>query len=190
MFLAKEISPDNLIYEMLDGEPIYYKGYRDCLDGEKQPEEIIGSGYIQSLIITKLVFFLMSNLEERYLVLTNEVGIQFGEKSWRAADIAIMEKANLKNVDLGNKYLKVAPKIVIEIDTKAEIEEVQSSYGYFHLKTDELLNFGVERLIWIFTDSRKIMVAEKNKDWQIMDWSKDVPILGDLFVNIARLIEE
>lgn len=182
--------PEQLIYEMVDGKPIYYRGYREYLKGEKKIDELMGSSYLQSLIITRLVFLLMSNLGNDYVVLTNEIGLQFKDKGWRAADIAIVEKEKLKGVKKKNKYLRVAPKIVIEIDTKAELEEVKDSLGYFHKKTDELLAFGVEKVIWIFTDSEKIMVSEKHKDWQILNWSKKITILNGLEINLQELIGE
>ena len=182
--------PEQLIYEMVDGKPVYYRGYREYMQGEKNVDELLGITYLQSLIITKLVFLLMSNLGNDYVVLTNEIGLQFKDKGWRAADIAIVEKQKLKGIKKKNKYLSVAPKIVIEIDTKAELEEVKDSLGYFHKKTDELLEFGVEKVIWIFTDSEKIMVSEKNKDWQILNWSKKITILNDLEINLQELIDE
>ena len=33
------------------------------------------------------------------------------------------------------------------VDGKAELEEVKDSFSYFHKKTDELLEFGVEKVI-------------------------------------------
>ncbi len=181
--------PESLIYEMVAGKPIYYRGYKEYLKGNKQIDELMGSSYLQSLIITQLVFLLMSNLSKEYLVLTNEIGLQFKEKGWRAADIAIVETRKLKGVKKSNKYLNIAPKIVIEIDTKAELEEVKDSFSYFHKKTDELLEFGVEKVIWIFTDSEKIMISEENKDWQILNWSKDVEVIDGLKINLEKLIE-
>ena len=35
--------PDELIYEMVKGKPIYYKGYLDVLSGQKQLQEILKS---------------------------------------------------------------------------------------------------------------------------------------------------
>ncbi len=181
--------PKHLIYEMVDGKPIYYKGYKEYLQGQKQIEELMGSSYLQSLIITKLVYLLMSNLGDSYQVLTNEVGLQFKDKGWRAADIAILETEKLKDFSPTNKYLSIVPKIVIKIDTKAELEEVKDSSGYFHQKTDELLNFGVEKVIWIFTDSKKIMIAEKDKNWQIHNWDQAVDLLNELSFSVEELVE-
>ena len=144
--------PKNLIYEKVGDKAIYYKGYKEYLKGKKQIDELMGSSYLQSLIITKLVYFLISNLSNKYIVLTNEIGLQFKDKGWRAADIAIIETKKLEKVEKTNKYLSIPPKIIIEIDTKAELEETKDSFGYFHKKTDDLLEFGVEKVIWIFTD--------------------------------------
>ena len=87
--------PENLIYEMVDGKPIYYKGYREYLEGAKQMEELMGSSLLQSLIISRLVFFLQVHLGGEYEVLTNEIGIQFEKRAWRAADIAIVKTTDL-----------------------------------------------------------------------------------------------
>ncbi len=162
---------------------------KDYLKGEKQLEELTGSRYLQSFIITKLVYFLMSNLSEKYQVLTNEVGLQFKDKGWRAADIAILETEKLKGIEKNNKYLNVPPKVVIEIDTKAELEDIKDSLGYFYKKTDELLTFGVERVIWIFTDSEKIMIAEKLENWQLLSWSKEIELIEGIKVELASLID-
>ena len=120
-----QVIPESLIYEQVNGKPIYYKGYKAYLDGNKQLEELMGSSYLQSLIITRLVYLLMSSLGKEHLVLTNEVGLQLKDKSWRAADIAIIETGKLEGVAITNKYLNVAPNVVIEIDTKAELENVK-----------------------------------------------------------------
>jgi Uma2 family endonuclease len=182
--------PDELVYEMVKGKPIYYKGYLDVLSGQKQLQEIMGSSYLQSLIITNLVLLLGKFLPNTYRVLTNEIGLQFAKKSWRAADIAIFEKKKLKTSAKENKYIGVPPKIVIEIDTKANIEEVKDTLGYFHLKTDELLDFGVEKVLWIFTDSKKVMIATKEKSWETHNWDKDISILNDIRFNIQQIIDE
>lgn len=190
MSIAVQNIPEILIYEMVNGKPIYYKDYREYLDGKKQIEELMGSSYLQSLIGTELVILLSQLLDMRkYRIMSNEIGLKFAKKSWRAADLAIYEKASLKNVPLDNKYLEVAPEIVIEIDTKANLEEVKNPLGYYQEKTDQLLNFGVKKVVWIFTDTKKIMIAENIDDWQITSWRLDIEIVDGVNVNIAELIK-
>ncbi len=188
--LRKKTIPDVLIYEMADGKPIYYNGYQEVMRGKKYAEEIMGSSFLQSLIISRLIRLLLTCLPEVYKVLTNELGLQFSKKHWRAADIAIYHKEQLRNIPLQNKYLAVSPKIVFEIDTKADIEQFTTPLDYYYAKTDELLAFGVEKVIWIFTGAKKIMLAEPKKDWVVTNWDHDIHVIDDISVNISQIIVE
>lgn len=40
-----------LIYEMVDNQPIYYRGYKDVLNGVKDVEDIMGSSLLQAVLI-------------------------------------------------------------------------------------------------------------------------------------------
>jgi len=88
--------PETLIYEMDNGQPIYYSGYKNVLNGQALPTAIMGSSILQSLIISYLSHHLINILPKEYLVLNNEVGILFSKGNWRLADIAIIEKARIK----------------------------------------------------------------------------------------------
>lgn len=188
---AVKAIPEVLVYEMVDGKPIYYKGYKDYLSGDKQIDELMGSSYLQALIGTQLIILLSRLIDlKKYQLISNEVGLKFGKQSWRAADLAIYERKTLKDIPKVNKYLEVPPEIVIEIDTKADLEDIQNPLGYYHEKTDQLLNFGVDKVIWIFTDTRKIMIARQGEDWQITEWNKNISIMEGIEVNIVRIIDE
>lgn len=50
---AKAI-PESLIYEIIDGKPFYYDGYKDVLANKKTSEEIMGASGLQSFIIQYL----------------------------------------------------------------------------------------------------------------------------------------
>lgn len=68
--------PDYLIHEIMDGKPIYYKGFRDVLLGKKQVEEIISSSKLQSYIVTYLTIKFGNFLEEDlFTILGHEAGI-------------------------------------------------------------------------------------------------------------------
>jgi len=136
---AIQTIPDTLVYEMQNGEPVYYAGYRDYLNGIKPIEEIRTSSLIQSMIISRLMFMLQLNLSDEYEVLTNELGIQFEKKAWRAADMAIVKTADIEQVEIKNKYLRIAPEIVIEIDTKAELGDLKNPLNYYREKQTNYL---------------------------------------------------
>jgi len=181
--------PQLLVYEVLDGQPIYYAGYQAYLDGNKTLEEIIGSSYLQSLIVTQLIIYLSQQLDTTaYQLLTNEVGLLPNNHSRRAADIAIYRKHQLTDIPIANHYLSIPPEIVMGIDTKAHLEDIQNPLGYYQEKTDQLLAFGVERVIWIFTDTQKVMVAQQHEDLYISNWSKSILVIDDVMLNLDQLI--
>jgi Uma2 family endonuclease len=178
-----------LIYEIDNDKPIYYKGYKEVLNHTKNIEECMGSSYLQSLIIMCIVEELLKILPKNYQILSNEIGLKIGKNKHRANDIAIYKKDDLTKIKLKDKYLEIPPKIAIEIDTKAELENI-SSMDYISQKTDDLLNFGVEKVIWIFTGIEKIMLAEKNKTWFIQSWNTEIEILDSISFNIQILIDK
>lgn len=179
--------PERLIYEMVKGRPIYYKGYKEYLKGNKQLEQLMGSSKIESFLATELVFLIRSFLGKAYFVFSNEVGLQFSKNAWRAADIAVIKKGDIDKMD--SKYLNVPPEYVIEIDTKADLSEISNPLGYYQEKTQELLKFGIKKVVWIFTDTEKVMIAEKgNKRWEIIDWDQEIEFVDDLNINIHQLL--
>jgi len=57
-------------------------------------------------------------------------------------------------------------------------------------QTDALLDFGVHKVIWVFTDARKVMVAEKGRNWITHGWESNVTVLSDLVVDLAYLLDQ
>jgi len=196
MSVSVQNIPKHLIYEMVDGVPIYYKGYRDYLDDAEQSDETPASGLLQSaltaLIATRLNLLLAKHYGKKYLVLGNELGILFKKKSWRAADVGIVEHDKAKKLlkELNNEYIKTPPKIVVGIDTKADLSELENSFGYYQKKTKELLDFGVERVIWIYTDTQTVMLAEQGQPWQLQAWTESFEVLENVVLNVSELMKE
>lgn len=179
--------PEAMIYELVAGKAIYYKGYKDYLAGIKSLESLMGSSFLQAILIAKLVAWLQTMLGEQYIVLTNEVGLQIDAKNWRLADIALLNQNRLSTIKNVDKYLPIPPDYVIEIDTKAAFDdaEQQNGFDYFQEKTDALLKFGVKKVIWIFTQNRKILVAEPDKAWVMDSWDK-LPVEIDGFAILLK----
>ena len=79
---------------------------------------------------------------------------------------------------------------LIEVDTKAALDDLPDPSSYFQRKTEQLLTNGVKKVIWIYTASQKVMVAEQNKPWSIDAWNKDLKIFQDIYINIQQLLKE
>jgi hypothetical protein len=140
---AKDI-PHYLIYEIMDGKPIYYEGFREVLSNKKTFEEIMGSSRLQARIVAVIVKDLNIRLSDDFEALSNEFGIHLNHKNNLCGDIGIFESSQfLESMD-EDKYFDIPPKIVIEVDTKAAFEFIDDG-EYYHNKTQKLLDFGVEK---------------------------------------------
>ncbi|MFN0200732.1 MAG: Uma2 family endonuclease, partial [Bacteroidia bacterium] len=85
--------PKSLIYETINGKTIYYRGYREVLRNNQTFSDIMGSSYLQSLLISCIFSFICTKLsKKKYTILTNEVGLHLGNKDNLSNDIAIYDK--------------------------------------------------------------------------------------------------
>ena len=172
--------PEYLVKEVLNGIPIYYKGYKSVLNGNKTLEEIIGSSGLQGLIILFIQKLLIKNLDENlYLPLTGEVGLHLSYKNNLSGDIMFYKTGQIPVFT--KKYLEVAPILQIEVDTNIDNSNITDNQ-YVTQKTKRLLEFGVEKLIWVFTTTQTIWIAEPNQDWRIVDWNKTIDLGSPLIV--------
>ena len=182
--------PESLVYEMIDGKILYRKGYKQVLAGKKTVEEIMGASSLQSLVASYVAKVLFEFIDEDiYFILINEAGINLDHKNNLANDLAIYDQAVLKPSMISTKYTDVPPKITIKIDVKAEYEDL-TELGYIYKKTQKLLNFGVEKVIWIITSVGKVTVSTQEKNWETMDWNKDVEIMDGRSFNVANYLKK
>jgi len=180
----------DLIYEEIDGIPFYYRGWREVLNQQKSTEEIMGCSDTQGILISLLLDFLYKNLPSNYRLLTNEIGLHLAPNNNLASDIVIYQKSDLKGYLLQNQYLTIPPRVVIEVDIHAETEANSSNQSYVHRKIDKLLDFGVEQVLWFFSNPQKVIVAESKTTWQILDWYQPIFLLGKYQFSLVDLIRE
>ncbi|WP_245859721.1 hypothetical protein [Spirosoma aerolatum] len=103
-------------------------------------------------------------------------------------DIAVYEK---DKVTVKGKFFDVAPKVVVEVDIKIDQEAFPArEQDYIYEKTQSMLDFGTERVIWLTTKSRKIFVAKKGESWLTLNWDATVPVLDTVTLNVANLLTE
>ncbi|GAB4041625.1 PDDEXK family nuclease [Spirosoma gilvum] len=180
--------PEYLIYEIMDGKPIHYKGYREVLAGTKKFSEIMGSSTLQALIVTHLIVLFGKQIDEnQYTILSSEAGMHLDKRTNLAGDILIFDNATLPIDAINEFYAQVPPKVVIEVDISADSVDVDTD-GYIFQKTQKLLNFGVEKVIWITTVAKKVTVATPQGDWQVKDWHKDIDVLDGIQFNIGQYL--
>ncbi|NUO09106.1 MAG: Uma2 family endonuclease [Candidatus Brocadia sp.] len=181
--------PKELICEMVSGRPVYYRDYNKVLTGEKSLEEVMGSSGLQSYLIMLILNLLLSKISNKYVILPNEVGFRFSPKNWRNLDIAIFEREKVKDWLLKDEYIAIPPKVAIEVDTKADLKKYGDITHYVNEKTDDLLAAGIERIVWVLTREKKVMVAEKGKRWFITGWDEEIDCVDNIKFSINQLIQ-
>lgn len=192
--ISTEIStndiPSVLIHEIIDGKPLYRKGYREVLAKTRKIEDIMGSSSLQFFIIDYILRILYKAVnEKKYIIATNEAGMHLDRRNNLAGDILIFDK-NVLTIDKINKhYSNVPPKISIEIDLDIELEEFTET-AYISIKTKKLLDFGAEKVIWFLTESKKVMIATTEGEWRTFDWNKDVEIFDGITFNVGEYLKE
>ncbi len=182
--------PDYLIKEEVNGIPFYYKGYKNVLNKTQTLEDIMGSSGLQFVI---LQFFLRLiakiDSEEKYYIGNNEAGLHLATGKNMTNDIALYSKAKLTPDKITKHYADVPPDLVIEVDIDFEVEN-RTPIDAVHLKTQQMLDFGVQKVIWIFTNSQKVMVAKPDEAWTIVNWNEDIELMAKHTFNIAQYLKD
>ncbi|GAB2585232.1 Uma2 family endonuclease [Spirosoma areae] len=173
------VALESLVYEVMDGRPLYYRGYEDVLAGKKSPEEIMGSGSLQWVLVSYFMRVMIRQLDEKkYWFASNEAGVHIDHRNNLSHDVAIYDKQVLTPDKINTKYADVPAIMAVEIDVKADISNRSAGpfadFNYVNRKTKKLLDFGSDKIIWVFTSTQQVMIAERNADaWLTMDRSGD-----------------
>lgn len=182
--------PGYLVREVLDGKPLYYKGYKDVLRKKKTLEEILGSSTLQAFIIAFLMEVIIEGkLKKKYEVLVSEPGLHIDKKNNISAGLLIYDKHVLTPDKINTQYVSVSAKLQIEVDINIELEDLKD-YQYVEKKINKIYTFGTERVIWILTNIRKVMVANQGQPWQVYDWQNDIELMDGVSFNIGKYLNE
>lgn len=184
---SKRKIPDYLICEVLDGKPLYYRGYEYVLAGKKTLEDIMGSSSLQAIIIYHITAFVAKFIDEdKYTVLVSEPGLHLDHRNNVSNDLAIYDQANLPGTSISKKYTDVPPKIAVEVDINADVSELTET-GYIYKKTRKLLEFGVEKVFWVLTEAQVVMVATPERI-ETFHWDKDIELMDGQAFNIGAYL--
>ncbi len=178
--------PEELIYEVAHGRPIYYRDYREVLNGNTTLEAIMADSSLQSWLKAQITILLGSYYLGKGIELTTgELGLLLGNGDRRSADIAFYRRGDLA---LNAHYTKTPPEAIIEIDTQIDLKD-ENEMEYVLEKIDDYLHFGVKKIVWIFTRSRKVMIATPVSPWLTVPWTSDIDMLDGASFNLEKMLE-
>jgi hypothetical protein len=184
--------PDYLIYEIMDGKPIYYKGYRDVLNKLKQPEEIMGCSNLQWVILSHLaeMIYMVNFASKKYWVAINEPGLHLNTGNNLSGDILVYNKADFQPSDFKVKYSDKPAFIHIEVDVTADFVNDMDSHLYLQKKINKLMDFGTQKIIWIFSATKQVLVVTKKEEWHWADWNKSIELVEGQNFNIGEYLDK
>jgi hypothetical protein len=181
-----------LIRETIDGIPFYYAGYRSVLNKTKTLEDIMADSGLQ-LILKRFFFKLLDSYLDSATcwVLMGEVGSHLDHRNNMGLDVAVYEKKQLTPDKITSQYIDVTPKIVIEVDVRVEMKDKDANlFEEFVLrKVKKLFAFGTEKIVWVFSKSKTVIIATPDNKWSVLDWDQDIELSEGLIFNIGKYLE-
>lgn len=75
---------------------------------------------------------------------------------------------------------------------KADVSDFEGKLdGYLIQKSQKLIEFGVEKVIWVITAAQKVYVIDRNDPtWYVVNWSENITLLDDCVLNIKQLLQD
>lgn len=185
--------PEHLLKETFEGVRLYYKGYRQVLNQEKTLEDIMGCSTLQFVILNYLLNILHKSIDmEQYIIGTNEAGVHLGFKKNFSNDIAIYEWTVLTPEKISKNYADVPPKMVVEVDIDFELDTEETdltTLDVVYQKIQKMLDFGTQKFIWIFSASKKVIIAERGQtNWSTIDWGQDFELWPGQACNVGAYL--
>jgi hypothetical protein len=93
---SEQLIPKELIYEVLNGKPIYFKGYKDVLNKTKTLDDIMATGRLQTLVLSSIYDELLPQAKKNGLkIVFNEVGIHVSLNQNFSCDLVAFDKTTL-----------------------------------------------------------------------------------------------
>jgi Uma2 family endonuclease len=177
-----------LVYEEIDGRPIYYKNYHKVLLSQATFEDVMGSSESQFVVISAILKYLYRNMDDvSYWIATNEAGLHISSGNNLAADIAIFNRRTAPPRVRNFKYQDLPPEVVIEVDIKADTAEFSAPVEYYRQKSRKLRDFGVGKVVWVNTEARSVMF---NEDLAPVSWDMPFEVLPGLTLTIGPLVRQ
>lgn len=164
--------PSDLIYDIIDGKP-----YR-----HKSSQGVFSRAFIRSYLFDVLFQALK---EDSDLLIASDPSLFINDRNLVTSDIMVFERRKLT---IHENYAQIPPKITIDLDIKVELGDLTED-EYVFLKMNKLVNFGVEKAIWLFTESKKVIVMD-SQAWTSSKWDDDITILPDVTCNITQGIRD
>lgn len=185
--------PEYLVREVINGVPFYYPEFRAIQNKTKTLEDVMADSSLQWTLKENIGDLVKSHLDrQRYRFGRGEIGVHLGPGENMGLDMAIFDRSLLPKEKIGANYVEIAPLVAVEIDMQIELSEKNANLfeDYVLTKIQKLLDFGTQRVLWIFSRSERIFIAEPGQHWYFVPWNQDVELFDGIRFNVQKILEE
>lgn len=184
--------PDYLVREAFGGTRYFYPEFRAIWNKTKTLDDVMADSTLQWILKEQIGDIAKARLDNsKYRLGRGEVGIHLGANENMGLDIAIFDRQLLTAEKMGMKYADVPPLAVVEIDVAVELPERNANLfeEYVLPKIQRLIDFGTRRVIWIFSKSKRIFIAEAGRDWYFAHWDREVELMPGIKFNVQKILK-
>lgn len=151
----------------------------------------MGSSGIQAFIVSYINGLLFGLIDRKqFRLLTSEPGLHIGHSENLACHVMVYDQAVITNDRINIKYVDVPPQIVIEVDVKVDLKK-DSEITYVFNKTKQLFDFGVQRVIWVVSDLKQVLIFDNGIDSvTYKGWDHPIEVIPGVSFNIGEYLAE
>ena len=185
--------PDYLVSEVIDGISFYYRGYRSVLNNTKTLEDIMGDSGLQLILKEHISDLLKAKLNrKKYFIGSGDIGNHLDHRNNLGLDVVVFDRSLLTPDKITTKYIDVPPVMDVEVDVNVELPDRTSDLfqEFVVRKVNRLFAAGAEKVVWVFSRSKKVMSATPHAPWQVYNWDSDVELMEGVVMNIAAYLKE
>ncbi len=185
--------PAELVRETIDGIDFYYRGFRRVMNKTAPIESIMSDSGLQSFLKVALYEILRAGLDlKKYRLFTGELGYHESLHNNMGLDVTLYDRAVLTPAKLTTKFVDLPPLFLVEIDVNVELPDPESDLfqEYVVRKVRRLFALGTRKVVWIFTASRNVCVAEPGKPWQFHEWDEEIELWDGVRMNLAQYLKD
>ena len=80
--------------------------------------------------------------------------------------------------------------VEVDIDFELDTEETDlTTLDVVYQKIQKMLDFGTQKFIWIFSASKKVIIAERGQtNWSTIDWGQDFELWPGQACNVGAYL--
>jgi hypothetical protein len=150
----------------------------------------MGAGPIHAVLSGYFYALLIENTDkEKYWILSGETGLKIEKRNIYSLDLAVYLKEKVAGNVISSGHINVAPELVIKINIPVETNQVVEDEHIF-IKIQRLLYLGVQKIIWVFSKTKMVLVAEPSSPWQMYSWHTSLELLDKIEFNLNNYCTE